>query len=98
MQPTPIVPVVPAQGVPRTPPPASLAPVAPLPPPPDMSLATGLCRSTRKASVPAWHKDFAVGIVFMLGFRSFLWHVVRTYDRSFDAVLFLFLSAFVVEC
>ena len=61
MQPTPIVPVVPAQGILRTPPPGFVAPMAPLPPPPDVPPATDLRRSTRRAGVPAWHKDFAMG-------------------------------------
>ncbi|CAL8378444.1 unnamed protein product [Boreogadus saida] len=61
MQPTPIVPVVPAQGVLRTPPPGFVAPMVTLPPPPDVPPATDLRRSTRRAGVPAWHKDFAMG-------------------------------------
>ncbi|CAL8370103.1 unnamed protein product, partial [Gadus morhua 'NCC'] len=61
MQPTPIVPVVPAQGVLRAPPLGFVAPMAPLPPPPDVPPATDLRRSTRRAGVPAWHKDFAMG-------------------------------------
>ncbi|CAL8276073.1 unnamed protein product [Arctogadus glacialis] len=48
-------------GRPSYAPPASVAPMAPLPTPPDVSPATGLRRSARKAGVPAWHKDFAVG-------------------------------------
>ncbi|CAL8337008.1 unnamed protein product [Boreogadus saida] len=41
--------------------PGFVAPMVTLPPPPDVPPATDLRRSPRRAGVPAWHKDFAMG-------------------------------------
>ena len=67
--PTLATPAAPGRGTPRramlwASPPAPMDPGAAPPPGPDMSHpapGTGLRRSTRTASVPAWHDDYSVG-------------------------------------